>query len=154
MTRNNLGVILLALFTTFESYLMAFHLEKPFLTTVGKSKKRTKFSSSAAKQRKEQLDAEWKQMQKDWDKLTPKFGNSKTKSTVKAVSVPALTVPPGREAKQQVKSLNSWITGPVSSKPSPQYTGDAMLGIVVQHKSCLQPVFSQESAIDSAKMRR
>ena len=36
----------------------------------------------------------------------------------------------------------------------PQYTGDAMLGIVVQHKSCLQPVFSVEAARDSASMRR
>lgn len=36
----------------------------------------------------------------------------------------------------------------------PQYTGDAMLGIVVQHKSCLQPVFSAEAARDSASMRR
>jgi hypothetical protein len=36
----------------------------------------------------------------------------------------------------------------------PQYTGDAMLGIVVQHKSCLQPVFSAQAARDSASMRR
>jgi hypothetical protein len=36
----------------------------------------------------------------------------------------------------------------------PRYTGDTMLGIVVQHKSCLQPVFSAEAARDSASMRR
>ena len=47
-----------------------------------------------------------------------------------------------------------WITGPVSSKPSPTYTGTEMIGITVLHKSCLQPVFSKESAQDAAKMRR
>ena len=34
------------------------------------------------------------------------------------------------------------------------YTGDKVLGIAVMHKSCLQPVFSEEAAKDSAKMRR
>ena len=47
-----------------------------------------------------------------------------------------------------------WITGPVSSKPSPTYTGSEMIGITVLHKSCLQPVFSKEAAEDAAKMRR
>ena len=47
-----------------------------------------------------------------------------------------------------------WITGPVSSKPSPTYTGTEMIGITVLHKSCLQPVFNKESAEDAAKMRR
>jgi hypothetical protein len=47
-----------------------------------------------------------------------------------------------------------WITGPVSSKPSPTYTGTEMIGITVLHKSCLQPIFNKEAAEDAAKMRR
>lgn len=47
-----------------------------------------------------------------------------------------------------------WITGPVSSKPSPTYTGTEMIGIAVLHKSCLQPIFNKEAAEDAAKMRR
>jgi hypothetical protein len=39
-------------------------------------------------------------------------------------------------------------------KAVPTYTGDKMLGITIVHKSCLQPVFSQEAAEDAAKMRR
>jgi hypothetical protein len=42
----------------------------------------------------------------------------------------------------------------VYKRPDQVYTGDKMIGIAVQHKSCLQPVFSKEAAIDSAKMRR
>ena len=34
------------------------------------------------------------------------------------------------------------------------YTGNNVIGIAVQHKSCLQPIFSEESAKDSASMRR
>ena len=47
-----------------------------------------------------------------------------------------------------------WITGAVSSKPSPVYTGSEMIGLTVIHKSCIQPVFNKEAAIDAAKMRR
>jgi len=52
------------------------------------------------------------------------------------------------------KSLNSWITGPVSSKSSPTYTGTKILGIATMHKSNLVPVFSEEEATDISKMRR
>jgi len=34
------------------------------------------------------------------------------------------------------------------------YTGDQLVGIAVMHKSCLQPVFSEQAARDSATMRR
>jgi hypothetical protein len=53
-----------------------------------------------------------------------------------------------------VHSLSSWVTGPCSSKPTPTYTGTKILGVAVLHKSCLQPVFSQEEATDIARMRR
>jgi len=52
------------------------------------------------------------------------------------------------------KSLGSWVTGAVSSKPSPTYTGTKILGIATMHKSNLVPVFSEEEAIDISKMRR
>ncbi len=44
--------------------------------------------------------------------------------------------------------------GDASLKPTKEYTGDKMIGISIIHKSCLQPVFSQEAAIDAASMRR
>ena len=44
--------------------------------------------------------------------------------------------------------------GSAPLKPIPQYTGDQMIGISIIHKSCLQPVFNQQAAIDAASMRR
>lgn len=41
-----------------------------------------------------------------------------------------------------------------AKKEEKQYTGKNLVGIAVMHKSCLQPVFSKESAKDSANMRR
>jgi hypothetical protein len=59
-----------------------------------------------------------------------------------------------REVDNDIPSLDVWITGPCSSKPSPTYTGTKMIGIAVLHKSCLQPVFSSEEATEIARMRR
>ena len=44
--------------------------------------------------------------------------------------------------------------GDCSLKDTPKYTGTEMIGISIIHKSCLQPVFSKQSAIDAATMRR
>jgi len=50
--------------------------------------------------------------------------------------------------------LSNWITGPCTTKQTPKYTGSKILGIGILHKSCMQPIFSQEEAIDIARMRR
>lgn len=52
------------------------------------------------------------------------------------------------------KSLGLWITGPVSSKPSPVYTGTKVKGIGTMHKSNAVPIFSDEEAVDISRMRR
>ena len=44
--------------------------------------------------------------------------------------------------------------GSTAAKDIPVYTGDKMIGISIIHKSCLQPVFSKEAAVDVASMRR
>jgi hypothetical protein len=41
-----------------------------------------------------------------------------------------------------------------AKKEEKQYTGKNLIGIAVMHKSCLQPIFTKESAKDSANMRR
>jgi len=38
--------------------------------------------------------------------------------------------------------------------PEKRYTGNNMVGITIMHKSCLQPIFNEDSAIDAATMRR
>lgn len=44
--------------------------------------------------------------------------------------------------------------GSTALKEIPQYTGTEMIGISIIHKSCLQPVFSKQAAVDVASMRR
>ena len=44
--------------------------------------------------------------------------------------------------------------GSTALKEIPRYTGGEMIGISIIHKSCLQPVFSREAAVDAASMRR
>ena len=44
--------------------------------------------------------------------------------------------------------------GDTSAKAIPEYTGTQMMGISIIHKSCLQPIFSKEAAVDAATMRR
>lgn len=56
--------------------------------------------------------------------------------------------------KDLPKHTRLWVTGPCTTKQTPTYTGTKVKGIAVLHKSCLQPVFSQEEAIDIARMRR
>lgn len=52
-----------------------------------------------------------------------------------------------------IPSLNSKV-GSTSKVETTKYTGDKLIGIAVLHKSCLQPVFSQQDATDIARMRR
>ena len=52
------------------------------------------------------------------------------------------------------ESLKTWVTGPCSSKPSPTYTGEKMIGISQMAKSNAVPVFNIDEIIDIARMRR
>lgn len=125
---------------------MTMHLEGPWLSTTGKRKGKVKYKSAEAKRQAEEQAREWENLK------------NKYKSTTTKVSKPAVqtmrTDVVRRESDTRPKSLNSWITGAVSSKPSQQYTGDMVKGITVLHKSCLQPVFTEQEAIDAAHMRR
>lgn len=129
---------------------MTMHLHHPSLSLSGKKKGKQKFRSAAEAQRARELEQSWNDLKK-------KHGIVESKSTRKNVSSPTTTttaIPMQRVVETKPKSLNSWITGPVSSKVSMQYTGDQVLGVTVLHKSCLQPVFSKQDAVDAAKMRR
>ncbi len=54
-----------------------------------------------------------------------------------------------------IPSLSLQVDGIVNTpSEKKQYTGDKLLGIGILHKSCLQPIFSEEQAIEIATMRR
>ncbi len=123
---------------------MTMHMESPALTLIGKKKGRKKFASSAAKQNALALAAEWEAKKKEWLAMSKHSKKPVVKAVVKAA--------PTEAAK--IKSLNTWITGAVGSKPSPQYTGTKMLGIGQMAKSNAVPIFTQDHIIDIARMRR
>lgn len=123
---------------------MSMHLHHPSLSLTGKKKGKKKFSSAEEKRRAEELEQSWNSLQKKW---APSVSVTKSNATYKGLSNPRIL---------ETKRFPSVDSGKgVASKAAEKvYTGDKVLGIAVMHKSCLQPVFDQQSAIDSAKMRR
>ena len=130
---------------------MTMHLVGPYLTTTGKRKGKKKWASAEAKHRAQQLDQEWQEIKK-------RHGiEQEERRRQKAMTAPVWTTPPAQHRGAndvRPKSLNTWITGAVSSKPTPQYTGTKMIGIGTMHKSNAVPVFSEEEAVDISRMRR
>lgn len=124
-------------------------LMHPCFNSVGKKKGKQKFRSAEEARKARELSEQWEKNNEKWKSM------STVRKTVKKPTkiTQDFTVPVGRETSK-VNRLNSWITGPVSTKQTPQYTGSSVLGITLIHKSCLQPVFNQQQAIDAATMRR
>lgn len=83
----------------------------------------------------------------------PKFSNkySTGSKSIKAIS-PVQSGYNPRETPRYPSKVTEG--GDTSLKMVPQYTGEKMLGVSIIHKSCLQPVFDQQSAKDAASMRR
>lgn len=118
-----------------------------------KSKPKTK----TAKQR--ELDAEWAALNKKWDSYSKFSRYATTASTKSKKRADSLTsdqvgpiVPAGRESVH-IASRSTGM-GSATLKEQPRYTGDRVIGVSIIHKSCLQPVFSQQEAVDAASMRR
>lgn len=51
-------------------------------------------------------------------------------------------------------SVKPWITGACTTKPSPTYTGNKVVGIATMHKSNAVPIFSDDEAKEVSSMRR
>lgn len=49
--------------------------------------------------------------------------------------------------------FNTKFKGSTAPKPPMKYTGNNMLGVVTQHKSNAQPVFSVQAAKDSVRVK-
>ena len=127
------------------------HLEGPWLSTTGKRKGKRKFRNAAEAQRARELEASWSDLKKKW------AVEEETRKRNRALTAEVWT---GHSTKYRgqddpkPKSLNTWTTGPVSSKPAQQYTGNKILGIGTLHKSNAVPIFTDQEAVDIAKMRR
>jgi hypothetical protein len=161
---------------------MSMHLEGPGLTTTSTKKREVKITKAQQEEiernwrernkrlkeiglPKQSLEefTEWLygRGKKEKDKTKTAGSVTKTSFVKKGKSnygisqIPTLDNGPRCNTHQPApKSLGSWITGPVSSKQPPTYTGTKILGIGTMHKSNMVPIFSDEEAVDISKMRR
>jgi hypothetical protein len=122
------------------------HLEGPWLSTTGKKKGKKKFASAEhARRAREQAEA--------WQELLKRHGATESKKH-KHTATPLPTNPgPYRRETPHIESL-PFTGGPCLKSPEKVYTGDKIKGIGTMHKSNAVPIFSDEEAIDIAKMRR
>lgn len=125
-------------------------LAHPALTMGGKRKGKQKFRNADEARKARELDASWAELQKKWGV------EADEKKRKRAMSQPALdyklSAPAGRTTTNHIPSrvTEGGSTAPVHKV----YTGDKVMGVTIVHKSCLQPVFNQQEAIDAANMRR
>jgi hypothetical protein len=123
------------------------HIVGPWLSKVGRKRGKKKWPSAEAKQRAEALAESWKDL-----KHRHGVPDKKQKANPSLTQTPRPVYRDSASTKPQ--SLNSWVTGAVTSKPAQQYTGDKMLGIGTMHKSNAVPIFSEQEAVDISRMRR
>lgn len=124
------------------------HLHHPALSLSGKKRGKQKWASAEQKRKAMELKSEWDNKVKEWASMS--------KASTKLPSISKKYIPPSVPVHRRAsgKSIDTGVTGPVNVKQTQHYTGDRLLGITIVHKSCLQPIFSQEQAVDAAHMRR
>lgn len=129
---------------------MTMHMCGPALSLNGKKKGKVKFRNAAEAQKARELDTEWKELLK---RQGVEAENKKQARAMKAEPlVYKLETPVGRTNTHHIPSR---VTAGHDTTPNVKvYTGTEIIGIAVMHKSCLQPMFSQKEAEDSAHMRR
>lgn len=120
-------------------------LAHPALSLMGKKKGKVKYKSAEAKREAEKLAEQWNTIKTKHKPMTDKKVFKTWEYT--------LSAPPGRSTSNHIPSRGDGL-GNASAKETKVYTGTEMVGISIIHKSCLQPVFSQEAATDAANMRR
>ena len=85
-------------------------------------------------------------------KWKAKYSVSKERKVFTVLKAPSITVRPGSLDYRSITSVVAVLD--TFKKETQKYTGDKVLGIATMHKSNAVPVFSDEQAVDVAKMRR
>ncbi len=128
---------------------MSMHLEGPWLSTTGKKKGKQKFrNAEQARKAREQADA--------WQDLLKRHGiEQEDRKRKRAMSAGTYT-PKSEPFRRETPKIDSlpFTAGPCTKAPDKVYTGDKIKGIGTMHKSNAVPIFSDEEAVDIAKMRR
>lgn len=137
---------------------MSMHLVGPYLTTTNYKKRKIKVTQ----RQHEAWQLEWMERNRQLKRqgqakisfeqfVDEKHGIvPRVKAQTKSVLNPSK---PYRRETPYYPSLNSGL-GQATLKEKPMYTGDAMIGIGVLHKSNSVPIFKKQDAEDISKMRR
>ena len=128
------------------------HLEGPWLSTTGKRKGKKKFASAEHARKARELDESWKELLKRQGVEQEERKRSRGLSAPSLSTSYSLTIPEGRNTTAHIKSVDTG--GNATLKPAKIYTGTKVKGIATMHKSNAVPVFSDEEAVDIARMRR
>ena len=131
---------------------MSMHLEGPWLTTTGKRKGKQKFRNADEARKARELEESWKALQKKWGIEAEERKRKRAMSA--PVMLPVKSAPYRRDTGPKIPSLNPTDMAPCLKAPDKVYTGTAIKGIGTMHKSNAVPIFSDEAAVDIAKMRR
>lgn len=130
---------------------MSMHLMKIRVTEKSDNKK---WKSAEAKRQAQELEESWNKLKAKHEtpkKPTQTLAQKRLLDSGSRHLMVGFTPPRGPQRHIPSKGDS---TG-VATKPEGKvYTGDQVIGISIVHKSCLQPVFSQEQAKDLANMRR
>ena len=126
------------------------HMEGPWLSTTGKRKGKQKWTSAEQKQKSEQLNADWQELQKRWN--TDAEQAKRSRALKAKPYVPAVN--PRLAELRAAPSVADTHTGAVTIKQTPQYTGTKIVGIGTMHKSNAVPIFSDQEAKEISSMRR
>lgn len=101
------------------------------------------------KRKKRKPTAKQRELQADWEKLMKKYEPKKS-----VAATPYREPSAYRRETPRYPSVDTGVTGAVTTAKTQQYTGSAMMGIATLHKSNAVPVFTQEDAIEISRMRR
>lgn len=125
---------------------MTMHLVHPSLSTTGKKRSKQKFRNAEEARKARELEASWKDLEKKW-------GVSASTSQKKPEPLKYSLSTPEDRSTRHIKSLGTGV-GVATMNPPKIYSGDKIKGIGTMHKSNAVPIFSDEQAVDIAKMRR
>ena len=129
---------------------MTMHMCGPALSLNGKKKGKFKYRNAEEAKKARELDTEWKELLKRQGVEAEK--KKQARAMKAAPLVYRLDTPVGRTNTHHIPSR---VTAGHDTTPNVKvYTGTEIIGVTVLHKSCLQPVFNQQQAIDAASMRR
>lgn len=133
------------------------HLLPPMYSTTGKKKGKAKFRTAEAANKARRNAESWQQLLEKYDAKVVVDKSKQIRTNSSKTVAPIRSDWRSRvDPTRLTDHIPSVDTGRgLAVKPADKvYTGDAMLGVSVLHKSNGIPVFRQEDAIDISKMRR